>query len=103
MLRLSEQVIGRACFDDAAEIHDGDALTNALHRREIVGDKGSMRMICRAIKTPQRSARGKEPITGEQFAVFLALLALIGVGGCSTSGPEPSFEAAYSAIGAQVK
>jgi hypothetical protein len=34
---------------------------------------------------------------------FLALLALIGVGGCSASGPEPSFETAYSAIGAQVK
>jgi hypothetical protein len=34
---------------------------------------------------------------------FLALLALIGVGGCSASGPEASFETAYSAIGAQVK
>jgi hypothetical protein len=31
------------------------------------------------------------------------LLALIGVGGCSASGPEPSFETAYSAVGAQVQ
>jgi hypothetical protein len=28
---------------------------------------------------------------------------LIAVGGCSASGPEPSFETAYSAVGAQVK
>jgi hypothetical protein len=34
---------------------------------------------------------------------LLALLALVGVGGCSASGPEPTFETAYSAIGAQVK
>jgi hypothetical protein len=34
---------------------------------------------------------------------FLALLALIGVDGCSASSPEPSFETAYSAVGAQVK
>jgi hypothetical protein len=34
---------------------------------------------------------------------FLAMLALIGVGGCSASGPELPFEIAYSAIGAQVK
>jgi hypothetical protein len=34
---------------------------------------------------------------------LLALLALIGVGGCSASGPEPPFETAYSAVGAQVK
>lgn len=34
---------------------------------------------------------------------FLALLSLVGVGGCSASGPEPTFETAYSAIGAQVK
>ena len=34
---------------------------------------------------------------------LLALLALVGVGGCSASGPEPSFETAYSAVGAQVK
>jgi hypothetical protein len=35
---------------------------------------------------------------------FLALLALIGVAGCSASGPEPMLEtAAYSAVGAQVK
>jgi hypothetical protein len=34
---------------------------------------------------------------------LLAMLALIGVGGCSASGPEPPFETAYSAIGAQVK
>ncbi len=37
------------------------------------------------------------------ICVLLALLALIGVGGCSASGPEPSFETAYSAVGAQVK
>jgi hypothetical protein len=34
---------------------------------------------------------------------FLAVLALIGVGGCSASGPEPPFETAYSAVGAQIK
>ena len=34
---------------------------------------------------------------------FLALLALVGGGGCSTSGPEPPFETAYSAVGSQVK
>jgi hypothetical protein len=34
---------------------------------------------------------------------FLALLALIGLGGCSASGPEPSFQTAYSAVGAQLK
>jgi hypothetical protein len=34
---------------------------------------------------------------------FLALLALIGVDGCSASGPEPPLEMAYSAICAQVK
>ena len=34
---------------------------------------------------------------------FLALLAIGCVAGCSASGPEPSFETAYSAIGAQVK
>jgi hypothetical protein len=34
---------------------------------------------------------------------LLALLALIGLGGCSASGPEPPLETAYSAIGASVK
>ena len=34
---------------------------------------------------------------------LLAVLALVGVGGCSASEPEPPFETAYSAIGAQVK
>ena len=34
---------------------------------------------------------------------FLALLALIGLGGCSASGPDPALETAYSAIGAQLK
>jgi type IV secretory pathway VirB2 component (pilin) len=34
---------------------------------------------------------------------FLAVLAIIAVGGCSASGPKASFETAYSAIGAQVK
>jgi hypothetical protein len=34
---------------------------------------------------------------------FLAVLALVGIGGCSASGPEPAFETAYSAVGAQVK
>jgi hypothetical protein len=33
---------------------------------------------------------------------LLGLLALLGVGGCSASGPA-TFETAYSAIGAQVK
>jgi hypothetical protein len=34
---------------------------------------------------------------------FLALLALIGLGGCSASGRDPALETAYSAIGAQLK
>jgi hypothetical protein len=34
---------------------------------------------------------------------LLAMLALIGLGGCAASGPQPPFETAYSAIGAQVK
>jgi hypothetical protein len=34
---------------------------------------------------------------------FLAVLALIGLGGCTASGPEPPLQTAYSAIGAQVK
>jgi hypothetical protein len=34
---------------------------------------------------------------------LLAMLALIGVGGCSASSPEHPFETAYSAIGTQVK
>jgi hypothetical protein len=34
---------------------------------------------------------------------LLALLVLVGVGGCSASGSEPQFETAYSAIGAQLK
>jgi hypothetical protein len=33
---------------------------------------------------------------------FLAVIALVAVGGCSACGPQP-FETAYSAIGAQVK
>jgi hypothetical protein len=37
--------------------------------------------------------------SSSRLLCFLALLALIGVGGCSASGPEPSFETAYSAIG----
>jgi hypothetical protein len=36
-----------------------------------------------------------------RFSCFLALLAVVGVGGCSVS--EPAFESAYSAMGAQVK
>jgi hypothetical protein len=38
-----------------------------------------------------------------KVSCFLALLAVVGVGGCSVSGPEPAFETAYSAMGAQVK
>jgi hypothetical protein len=34
---------------------------------------------------------------------FLVTPAIFGVGGCCASGPEPPFENAYSAIGAQVK
>jgi hypothetical protein len=34
---------------------------------------------------------------------FLALLGLIGVGGCSARGLEPAFQTAYSAIGTQLK
>jgi hypothetical protein len=34
---------------------------------------------------------------------FLAVVALVDIGGCSASGPEPAFETAYSAVGAQVK
>jgi hypothetical protein len=34
---------------------------------------------------------------------FLALLALVCVGGCSASGRERAYQTAYSAVGAQVK
>jgi hypothetical protein len=34
---------------------------------------------------------------------FVVLLAIVGVGGCSASRPEPTLQTAYSAIGAQVK
>jgi hypothetical protein len=34
---------------------------------------------------------------------FLTLLAFVGLGGCSASGPETALETAYSALGAQVK
>jgi hypothetical protein len=34
---------------------------------------------------------------------FLAVVSLVDIGGCSASGPEPAFETAYSAVGAQVK
>ena len=34
---------------------------------------------------------------------LFALLALVGLGGCSASGAAPTFQTAYSAIGAQVK
>jgi hypothetical protein len=34
---------------------------------------------------------------------LLALIGLIGVGGCCPSGPEPAFQTAYSAVGAQIK
>jgi hypothetical protein len=37
--------------------------------------------------------------SSSRLLCFLALLALIGVGGRSAPGPEPSFETAYSAIG----
>jgi hypothetical protein len=46
---------------------------------------------------------GAKLISSSRLLCFLALLALMGVGGCSASGPEPWFETAYSAIGAQVK
>jgi hypothetical protein len=38
-----------------------------------------------------------------RFGRFIALLAVVGVGGCSASGPETAFETAYSAMGSQVK
>jgi hypothetical protein len=41
--------------------------------------------------------------SSSRLLCFLALLALIGVGVRSASGPEPSFETAYSTIGASVK
>jgi hypothetical protein len=34
---------------------------------------------------------------------LLALLLVVGVSGCSASGPEPTLDTAYSAVGAQVK
>jgi hypothetical protein len=34
---------------------------------------------------------------------LLALIALVGICGCSASGQEPSVETAYSAMGAAVK
>ena len=36
--------------------------------------------------------------SSSRLLCFLALLALIGGGGCSASGPEPSFETAYSLL-----
>ena len=41
--------------------------------------------------------------SSSRLLCFLGLLALIGVGVRSASGPEPSFETAYSTIGASVK
>ena len=54
------------------------------------------------------------PVAGETVVVrmwagsrrlcrFLAVLAIVGVSGCSASGPETALETAYSAVGAQVK
>jgi hypothetical protein len=34
---------------------------------------------------------------------FLAVLAFVGLSGCSASGPETALETAYSAVGGQVK
>jgi hypothetical protein len=34
---------------------------------------------------------------------FLALPTLVSVSGCWASGPEPTFQTAYSAIGSQIK
>jgi len=34
---------------------------------------------------------------------LLVVLALVGIGGCSVSSPEPSSETTYSAVGAQMK
>ena len=46
---------------------------------------------------------GDKPLKAAYDLLSLALLGLVGVGGCSASGPEPSFETAYSAVGGQVK
>jgi hypothetical protein len=40
---------------------------------------------------------------GQTICRLLALMSLVYVGGGSASGPGPTFETAYSAIGAQVK
>jgi hypothetical protein len=34
---------------------------------------------------------------------LIALLAIVGICGCSASGTEPPLETGYSAVGAQVK
>jgi hypothetical protein len=67
----------------------------------------------RGVEEPERSrgllkkhlAKLRVGLAVEEIVVFdhLALLAFICVCGCSASGPEPTFETAYSAIGAQVK
>ena len=39
MLRRAEQILDRRLFDDAPEIHDGDAAREMLDHREVVADE----------------------------------------------------------------
>ena len=36
MARIAEELVGRRRLDDLAEIHDGDAVGDVFHDREIV-------------------------------------------------------------------
>ena len=39
MTRVGEQLVGRRRLDDAAEVHDGDAVGDVPHDRHVVGDQ----------------------------------------------------------------
>ena len=58
-----------------------------------------------AVAHAQALARGAEPmaICRRVVCSVLILVAVAFLGGCSASGPEPTLETAYSAVGAQVK
>ena len=42
------ECIGTGFFDDAAEIHDGDAIRDVVHGREIMGDEEQSQIALRA-------------------------------------------------------
>src|SRR5437870_200566 len=53
MARTIEDALGRADLDDAAEIHDRDAVADRPHDREVVGDE-EQRQIVGSAKTLQQ-------------------------------------------------